>query len=85
MESASSAARDSGQQQVQEPAPDVEGEPPTGVSMEIDDGKRGALPSVMGTNTRRRLAEITSPAETQPRSSAVAPLKEELSWTARKQ
>ena len=39
MESASSAARDNGQQQVQEPAPDVEGEPPTGVSMTANEAR----------------------------------------------
>ena len=65
MKSASSAASGSGQQHVQRSATDVEAEPPTEVSMEIDACKGGALPSVMGPNTRRTFAEKTSPAEAQ--------------------
>ena len=33
--------------------------------MKTDDGKRVALPSVMGPNTKRRIAEKSSPAEAQ--------------------
>ena len=68
MKSASSAASGSGQQPVQRPATDSETEPPAEISMEIDDGTKGALPSVKGPNTRRRVAENTFPAEIQPSS-----------------
>ena len=44
--------------------------PPKEVSTEIEDGKRGALPSVMGPNIRWRIAEKTSPAEAQTSSCA---------------
>ena len=72
MKSASSAARGSGQQLVQRPATDVEAEAPTDISMEIDDGKRGAQLRVMGPNTRNRIAEKTCLAEAQTSTSAVA-------------
>ena len=49
MKSASEAASSRGQTQVQESATYVEAETPTEVSMEIDDGKEGALPSANGT------------------------------------
>ena len=48
MRSAASAASGSVQQQ------DVEAEPPTRVSVDIDDGKRGALPSVMGPEHQKQ-------------------------------
>ena len=57
MKPASSAASGSGQKQAQTSATDVEAEPPTEVSMEIDDGQRGVRPSAMEPNTRRRNAE----------------------------
>ena len=41
---------------------DVEAEAPTEVTNGID---RGALPSLMGANTRRRIAAQISPAEIQ--------------------
>ena len=69
MESASSAASGNGQQHVQMSAADVKGEPPTGTHLEIDAGKRGALPSIMEANTRRSIVDETSPAQTQPSSS----------------
>ena len=72
MKSASSAASGSGRQQVQRPATDAKDEPRTGASMEIDEGKGGALPSVMEPNTRGRIAEKTFPAKVQTSSSAVA-------------
>ena len=72
MKSASSAASGSGRQQVQRPATDAKDEPRTGASMEIDEGKGGALPSVMEPNTRGRFAEKTFPAKVQTSSSAVA-------------
>ena len=51
----------------------MEAEPLEAVSIEIDDdGKRGALPSVSGTHTRRRSAEQTSPPDAHTSSSAVA-------------
>ena len=40
--------------------------------MEIHDGRSGALPSVMGPNTRRRIAERTPPAEAQTSNSAAS-------------
>ena len=46
-------------------------------SKSVDDGKRGALPSVMEANTRPRVAEKASLAETQPSSSAVGVTTEE--------
>ena len=39
---------------------------------QLDDGNRDALPSAMEPNTRRRLAEKTSPAEAHTSSLAVA-------------
>ena len=87
MKSASSAASGSGQEEVQRSATDVEAEPPAEVSMEIKCSKRGALPSAMGPNTRRRIAERTSPAEAQTSSLARSdsPLKKALTGFARKQ
>ena len=49
MKSASSAASDSGQRQTQR-----KDEPPTEVFMEVDEGKRGALPSVTGTEHQKQ-------------------------------
>ena len=59
------------------PATDGEAEPPTEVSIETDDGRRGVLPSVTGPNTRRTIAENTSLAEDQTSSSAVAIITQE--------
>ena len=64
MKAASSAASGIGHKQVVS-ATDVEAEAPTEVSMEIDDGTKGASPVTMGPNTRRRIAKKTSPAEAQ--------------------
>ena len=52
-------------------------EPPTQVSVDIDDGKRGTLPSVMGPNTRRKIAQETLQAEAQTGSSAVVVTSQE--------
>ena len=54
-------------------ATDAEAEAPTEVVMEIGpERKRGVLPSAMGANTKRRIAEITLLAEIQPSTSAAA-------------
>ena len=45
--------------------------------MEVDAGIRGALPSLMATNTRRRMADKIFPTEIQPCSSAAAITAEE--------
>ena len=73
MESALSAASGSGQQQLQMPATELETEATTGEHQwRSTTGKRGALPSVMGSNTRRRNAEKNSAAEAQTSSHVVA-------------